>query len=446
MNALFLKDLADKTRRGIRGRVEQGKSGGGLCYGYRPVTKLDAKGEPIRGERTIDEAEADVVRRIFREFASGKSPRAIARDLNAERIAGPHGGTWMDTTIRGHASRGTGILNNELYVGKLVWNRLRYVKNSDTGKRISRINPKSEWIVQDVPELRIIDDPIWEAAKRRQAALAVQFQESIKAVRKTFANRLNGFHRKRFLFSGLVSCGMCGGNFVVIQNNRYGCANHFRRGACKNGHMIRRDQIEQRIFDGLKKILVTPEAAEKAVREFQEETNRLNRERRAAAESDRRTFDRVERQIEKIVDTVANEGSYPGLLDRLGKLEREKVELKVRMANVPPDLPDIHPNMAEIYRAKIEHLSKALEEPQAALDAAEIIRSLVSKVSLLPGAKRGAVRATLHGDLAGILTLVAQKNKNLTPGAGVRFSVVAGGTQPALSTARRHPHTSVPSV
>ena len=35
MNALFLKDLAEKTHRGLRGRVEAGKSGGGLCYGYR---------------------------------------------------------------------------------------------------------------------------------------------------------------------------------------------------------------------------------------------------------------------------------------------------------------------------------------------------------------------------------------------------------------------------
>src|SRR5258708_39270300 len=40
MNALFLKDLADKTRRGLRGRVEAGKSGGGLCYGYRFVRSL----------------------------------------------------------------------------------------------------------------------------------------------------------------------------------------------------------------------------------------------------------------------------------------------------------------------------------------------------------------------------------------------------------------------
>lgn len=38
MNALFLKDLADKTRRGQRGRVEKGRSGGGLAYGYDVVS------------------------------------------------------------------------------------------------------------------------------------------------------------------------------------------------------------------------------------------------------------------------------------------------------------------------------------------------------------------------------------------------------------------------
>ena len=43
MNAMFLKDLADKTRRGLRGRIEQGKSGGGLAYGYKVVKSLILK-------------------------------------------------------------------------------------------------------------------------------------------------------------------------------------------------------------------------------------------------------------------------------------------------------------------------------------------------------------------------------------------------------------------
>src|SRR5229473_5372629 len=61
MNALFLKDLADKTRRGLRGRVENGKSGGGNCYGYDVVKEYDARGEPIHGGRTINAVEAEVI-------------------------------------------------------------------------------------------------------------------------------------------------------------------------------------------------------------------------------------------------------------------------------------------------------------------------------------------------------------------------------------------------
>ena len=136
MNAMYLEDMVAKTRRGMRGRVEAGKSGGGLCYGYRVVRGIEGP----RGDREIHELEAAVVRRIFAEFRQGYSPKAIARRLNAADVAGPLGTAWSPSTIHGHARRGTGILNNELYVGRLVWNRQRYVKNPDTGKRIARPN------------------------------------------------------------------------------------------------------------------------------------------------------------------------------------------------------------------------------------------------------------------------------------------------------------------
>ena len=145
MNALFLKDLAEKTHRGLRGRIEDGKSAGGLCYGYRVVKTLNG-GTVTTGEREIEPAEAAIVERIFREFIADVSPKQIAKNLNREGVAGPFGGAWSPSTIYGNAKRGTGILNNELYVGRLVWNRLRYVKNPDTGKRVSRLNPTSEWM------------------------------------------------------------------------------------------------------------------------------------------------------------------------------------------------------------------------------------------------------------------------------------------------------------
>jgi len=78
MNALFLKDLADKTRRGLRGRVELGKSGGGNSYGYDVVKQFQTNGEPIRGDRTVNAAEAEVVRRIFHDYVVGRSQAAFA--------------------------------------------------------------------------------------------------------------------------------------------------------------------------------------------------------------------------------------------------------------------------------------------------------------------------------------------------------------------------------
>ena len=215
MNALFLKDLAAKTHCGLRGRVEKGKASDGLCYGYDVVKRLNGDGEQVRGERKINAAEAGIVRRIFREFAAGKSPKTIATDLNRDDIPGPNGKAWGDTTIRGHVRRGTGVVNNELYAGVLVWNRLRYIKNPATGKRVSRVNPESEWIRTEVPDLRIVDEGLWQAA-RRQEEIPRQFENVTKGVRAYRARHVNELRRPAFLFSGLLKCGCCDGKGKMI--------------------------------------------------------------------------------------------------------------------------------------------------------------------------------------------------------------------------------------
>jgi hypothetical protein len=40
---------------------------------------------------------------------------------------------------------------------------VRYLKDPDTGKRPSRLNPESEWVIQEVPEKRIGDREVWDA-------------------------------------------------------------------------------------------------------------------------------------------------------------------------------------------------------------------------------------------------------------------------------------------
>ena len=171
MNDLFLKDLAIKVHRGLEGRVRQGKSAGGLPYGYRVQRCFSDDGEPLTGLRIINLDEAAVIQRVFKMFASGTSPRLIANTLNAEGIPAPSGGLWADTTIRGHAKRRIGILRNDNYRGKLVWNKQRFVKNPNSGKRLARSNPESVWVWQDTPELRIISDDLWDKTERRFAKI-----------------------------------------------------------------------------------------------------------------------------------------------------------------------------------------------------------------------------------------------------------------------------------
>ena len=89
MNALFLRDMAAKVHRGLRGRVEAGRSGGGNAYGYSVVRRLDPSGQPVTGERQIDAAQAAIVDRIFQAYAAPVS-EADRPELECRRVSAGH--------------------------------------------------------------------------------------------------------------------------------------------------------------------------------------------------------------------------------------------------------------------------------------------------------------------------------------------------------------------
>jgi DNA invertase Pin-like site-specific DNA recombinase len=168
LNSEMLEQVRYRTREGMKTAAKNGRVPGGICYGYSIKRLLGADGVAVRGLREIKADEAAVIVWIFEQYARGASPDAIAEKLNSERITGPRGQAWRGTTIRGHRQRGTGILNNELYIGRLVFNRLVYRKNPLSERRVSRLNSPELHVVQDVPELRIVSETLWKKVKRRQ--------------------------------------------------------------------------------------------------------------------------------------------------------------------------------------------------------------------------------------------------------------------------------------
>ncbi|MFC5373785.1 recombinase family protein [Brevundimonas faecalis] len=427
MNALFLKDLADKTRRGQRGRVELGKSGGGNAYGYDVVKKFDGNGEPVRGDRSINEVQANVVRRIFRDYAAGKSAKRIAVELNKDSIPAPGGGDWGFSTINGNPKRGNGILNNEMYIGKLVWNRQRFIKDPDTGKRQARPNPESEWIIQDVPELRLLDDELWQAVKDRQTATRLNRNDDGKAT-EHFRDR----RRPKYLFSGLTKCACCGGGYSMISADLVGCATARNKGTCDNRKNIRRDQLEARVLNALRYHLMEPALFKEFCDEFTRETNRLRMESRAAITDAESEIKRIDRDLEMLLNLILKGGAADKLNAKMVALEGRQKELQAFLDNADEPPPILHPNMALHYRVQVDELYGALQEDSEAkrMAAADLVRALVDEIILTPGEDR--IEIEVRGDLAGILGISAKSKRPAGEAGHSQVEVVAGaGFEPA---------------
>ncbi len=417
MNALFLKDLADKTRRGQRGRIENGKSGGGLCFGYGVVREVGADGQLVTGERRVIPAEAETILRIFKAYAAGDSSRTIALSLNADKVPGPQGREWGPSTIHGNVQRRNGILNNELYVGKLVWNRQRFLKDPVSGNRIARPNPESEWVTRDVPGLRIVDDELWNAVKQRQSTLKMSSDEPSP-------NPMVERRRPKYLFAKLTRCGCCGGGYMLISTVLLGCATSRNKGTCCNRLNIRQDTLEAAVLNGLSDQLMAPELFREFCDEFTRETNRVRMEGGATLEAKRAELPKLKRQIQAIIEAVKDGLYQSSMKAEMERLEARKSEIEQTLATaeIPPPL--LHPSLAEVYRHKIASLAEALAREDTRVEAAEIIRSLVSRIDLTP--ENGKLAITLHGDLARMLNFAAGTKKPGVPGGEAGLSAAIG--------------------
>ncbi len=400
MNAMFLKDLADKTRRGLRGRVEKGKSGGGLTYGYDVVKAFDANGEPVCGERKINTEQATVVIRIFKEYLSGISPKSIAKQLNKESIPCPSGKEWGASTIYGNRQRGTGILNNELYIGQLVWNRLRYIKNPDTGKRVSRLNDEKDWIRKDVPELRIIEQDLWDKVKEKQGEIRKQHTE------------FWGKQRPKNLFSYLLKCNCCGGGYSKVSKDHFGCSTARNKGTCDNKLTIRQDKLEAAVLNALQDHLMDEDLCRIFCEEYTRHMNNLRSQHNAKRITLKKELKQLIQKESQMIDAICEGYANDALKERMHANEARQKEIKAILENNEEIKVMMHPGIAQQYHREVQDLITSLNTNDRRAEAANLIRSLIDKITLTPDSKKKNLIVDLHGDLAGILKISTRGKYN----------------------------------
>jgi len=403
MAALFLKDLAQNTRRGQVGRVKAGRIPGGKSYGYDIV-----KGDD-RGQRTINAEQAEIVRRIFAEYAEGKGPIAIVGDLNREGVPGPRGGRWNASALLGNPKRLNGILNNELYRGTIVYNRQRFVKDPATGKRVARENPESEWLRQDVPEMRLIDDETWAKVQARRTSRG--------------GPQLHHRRRPQRLLSGLLKCGCCSGSYIVVHDQRMRCSTLQNSGACTNTRTVKTDEVEARVLAALRNHLLAPDVVAEAVEAYRIERERLLNDHRKRRSGLTRDLATVERKLKRVLEVIMNEDHIDrkAIVQQIVDLQTEQKRLEAELAEGDNTAPvSLHPSASERYRAKVGQIHEALTKGDAAsLEAITILRDLIDHIVVTPTDRPAPVELRVVGNLAALLV-------ENTPGAGVAVSMVAG--------------------
>jgi site-specific DNA recombinase len=427
LGAIFLKHLIDKTLRGMEAAVLAGRFAGGRAYGYKRVTKLDAKGELIRGLIEIDPETAPIVRRIFNEFAAGRSAIQIAKALNEEGVPGPRGGQWNASTIRGDPKKLVGILNNPLYVGRLVWGRRQWRKNPDSERRerVYRLREQSEWIEVAVPDLRILSDEEWETARA----------EISRRARDSDAKAPAGKPRAKHLLSGLIRCSVCGSNYTISGKDYYRCAGEKERGTCGNRVSVRKAPIEAATLAILQSHLLHDEHARIFVEEFHRETQKLER---AADHRDERAQGRLrelETELANLTQNLLAGLASPTLMAMIADRESEKQRLQtitapqpaVRRAGMLP-----HSVLLKRFEEKVATLRAALDDETVRTEAAAVLATLIESVTIYPDGERGP-EAEVVAKMADLMSFAANENTRRSGRFdGRSVTVVAGaGFEPA---------------
>lgn len=325
-NEQLLRDIAKKTHRGLRGQIARGYHAGGLSYGYRStVAGVDTKGEPIGHRLEVAPIEADVVRWIFARYAEGWSCQRLAADLNTRAVPSPRGGTWAVSALYGSPNKGSGVLNNELYIGRYVWNRSKWMKDPDSGRRRRLDRPREEWIAEERPELRILQDEAWRKVRARLDGKRLEGGARGKGA------------RPQTLFGGMLRCGKCGGAVIAVNAEKYGCAARKDRGAVVCAGMYApRKAVDARLLSVVREEMLAPGA----IAELQALVNQVLAERdrldAPAAAGSRKRLAELEKEIPRLVDAVAAAGWSQSLGERLQAAEGERARLRTLAARKAP--------------------------------------------------------------------------------------------------------------
>lgn len=295
----------------------------GLMLGYNKLQEPDENGMPVY---EINEEEAAIVRRIFREYAAGITMTRICRGLEADGIPTKLGkDKWRISVIRN-------ILTNEKYTGNAILGKT-YKPDVLSKCRKKNDGAKAPMYYAENTHPAIIDMELFEIVKKEMARR--------KDVKDT--NVGSSRYTSKYPFSGLLVCGTCGSTLRrhtrTVGSGKYvpawGCAARIKEGrAVCDSHHVNEDTLERTYLAAVKQMADNADAVIEAVREgalltMEPENNaRLAAVEQAIIQTQERVLDLHKQKVaHKITDAEYN-AAIQECSQQMQQLEAQQTELQ----------------------------------------------------------------------------------------------------------------------
>lgn len=380
----FRDMIRERTYSALESRAKEQRPTGGKSYGYTtaPINPDD----PDNKKRdVIVPKQAEIVREIFELYGSGATQKAIAKELNERGVPSP-GSSWKREKRRCRGWMASGvrvIVNNVRYSGLIRWNMSEWIRDPDTGKRLRRKRPRSEWMEYQNESLRIVSDELFEQAKRRSQIIANPDK------------RLKHGGKAKYLLSGLLKCNDCGANYILTSKMSYQCSGSVG-GSCANKVRVRRDEAETKILDPVRQELLSPERVELMAQEIEKRVREHYQQ--LSEKSTPAEIQKIDARIERLRERLS--AGDPDLepdelqlaINAAERKHREIVEAQPA-ARQSAKILTVVPRAARAYCQQIE---RGLgEDPREAAKARIVLRDLLGPIRLCPG-KDGSLWAEYY--------------------------------------------------
>lgn len=402
------RTLAQKVRRGQQLAVtDRSRYIGGIAYGY----ETDWIGRPPKPIRKVNDAEAEIIRRIFEEYDAGAGSTAICKRLNEEGVPAPGRNrkdarnVWDPGVLTGGPKLNTGILRNPIYVGKIRYGNKINKKHHISGKRVTAkfANPKP--VMGYNPDLGIVAQELFDRVQERLAANHTASGPKSR--------------QPKFLLSGKLFCDECGSSYVMIERRYMACSGHARIGICSNKRRISYLDVEAGFITNLERLLNKPSAGEAFVDLY---ATALQDRVKGAPDEKARLEKQLSEKRSKIRGTkesLSLEGLpiqvRSGLAQSCAEMMDEEATLEARLRDLSA-VPRVVKSRDEIACRMRDQLlaltGEMRREGPSSLRAIEAVRALVDRITVTatraPSGKEYGYRGAslfVEGQIASLLRL-----------------------------------------